>query len=348
MKIFRALLADDHELIRAGLKQSLANLENIEIVGEAGNGIDLFQLLRELSPDLLVVDLNMPDFEPVSDVFHIRQQYPLLKIIVVSAYDDQSYVIGLLSAGVDGYHLKDQPLADLQLAVKRVTAGGRWISDPLVNRLVEFKPAVAKEKSNLTRRQRELLYLLYQGYNNPKIASIMDLSIKTVENHLTALYRSIGVDNRLEANNFSRQHPELLVPPTKHRETSPESDKIQTNHVLLVDNNARYRTQLGKLLLRNNPKITLSEAEDSIEAVDIAAHAKPQIAFIDVILGDEDGIGCVKKMKLVSPRTKMILMSAYPDREFHRLGINAGAVAFLDKKDIDAATIRQVLEDLLS
>lgn len=346
MKIFRTLLADDHELIRAGLKQSLANLDNIEVIGEVGNGNDLFRFLEEHRPDLLVVDLNMPEFEPVSDIFQIRERYPLLKIIVVSAYDDQSYVVGLLSAGVDGYHLKDQPLADLQLAVKRITAGGRWISDPLVNRLVEAKP-VTKESFNLTRRQRDLLYLINQGYNNPKIASIMNLSIKTIENHLTALYRAIGVENRLEASNFARQHPELLLAPSKPRLSPSENTNIQSNHVLLIDNNARFRTQLGKLLLRNHPRITLSEAEDSNDAIDKASQNKPQIAFIDVILGEDDGIECVKQIKAISPETKIILMSAYPDREFHRLGINAGAVAFLDKKDIDAATIRQVLEDLL-
>lgn len=347
MKIFRTLLADDHELIRAGLKQSLATLENIEVIGEVGNGSDLLQFLEDHNPDLLVVDLNMPDFEPVSDIHQIRQQYQQLKIIVVSAYDDQSYVVGLLSAGVDGYHLKDQPLADLQLAVKRITAGGRWISDPLVNRLVEAKPVTVKSDYNLTRRQRELLYLLNQGYNNPKIASIMDLSIKTIENHLTALYRAIGTGNRLEANIFARQHSDLLLPPNKPHMSPPDENNIQANHILLVDNNARFRTQLGKLLLRNNPKITLSEAEDSNDAIDKASQSKPQIAFIDVILGEDDGIECVRRIKATSPETKMILISAYPDREFHRLGIDAGAVAFLDKKDIDAATIRQVLEDLL-
>ncbi|MEW6179778.1 MAG: response regulator transcription factor [Chloroflexota bacterium] len=342
LKIFRTLLADDHELIRAGLKQSLALIEHIEIIGETGNGRDLFLQLELTHPDLLVVDLNMPDFEPVSDIQKIRLSYPQMKIIVVSAYDDQSYVIGLLTAGVDGYHLKDQPLSDLQMAVRRVTAGGKWISDPLVNRLIEKKPDPFL--FNLSRRQRQLLYYLSQGFSNQKIATMMDLSVKTVENHLTALYRAIKVEGRLEASLFAKQHPELILMPAPYNLAPKEIP----HPILLVDNNPRFRYQLGKIIARNNPTLSIYEAEDSTEAINISKQTKPIVAFVDVILGEEDGIYCLKRIKEVSPQTKVILISAYPDREFHRLGMDAGAVAFLDKKDIDAAAIHQLLEDLIT
>src|SRR4030066_1445132 len=139
MSIVKTLLADDHALVRAGLRDALASLSGIEIVGEVGNGHDLMDALESLRPDLLVMDVNMPDFEPVAAVNKIRSAQPALKILVVSAYDDQSYVVGLLSAGVNGYHLKDQPLSDLLLAVQRILDGGRWISDPLVDRLVGYQ-----------------------------------------------------------------------------------------------------------------------------------------------------------------------------------------------------------------
>ncbi|PWH15708.1 MAG: DNA-binding response regulator [Anaerolineae bacterium] len=341
----RTLLADDHALIRAGLRDALAVLPEIEIVGEAANGRDLFLALEQLQPDLLVMDVNMPEFEPVTAVHQIRSKYPHLKILVVSAYDDEAYVVGLLSAGVNGYHLKDQPLSDLQLAARRILDGGRWISDPLVNRLVDHRHA--ETTSPLTRRQRELLYLLTQGYNNQKIALVMDLSIKTVENHLTALYRAIGVESRLEANNFASRHPELLLVPEQEKLQLRPELRAETLSVLLVDDNPRYRAQLGKLVGRVSPAAVLYEAEDSTEATRLAGQVKPKLAFIDVVLREEDGIQCARRIKTVSPQTRIILISAYPDREFRRLGLNAGAVAFLDKKDIDAATVRQLVNDAL-
>ncbi len=341
----RTLLADDHALIRAGLRDALSNLPEIEIVGEAGNGRDLFLALERLHPDLLVMDVNMPDFEPVAAAHKIRAAYPELKILVVTAYDDEAYVVGLLSAGVNGYHLKDQPLSDLQLAARRVLNGGRWISDPLVNRLVDHHHAEAV--SLLTRRQRELLYLLTQGYNNNKIALVMDLSVKTVENHLTALYRAIGVESRLEANNYASRHPEALIVPDHEKGQNRLDAQVETLAVLLVDDNARYRAQLGKLVGRISPAASIYEAEDGAEAARLAGRVKPKLAFIDVVLREEDGIQCARRVKAVSATTRIILISAYPDREFRRIGLNAGAVAFLDKKDIDAATVRQLVNDAL-
>lgn len=346
MTSIRTLLADDHALIRAGLAQSLGGIHNLEIVGEVGSGSALQEALQRLTPDLLVMDVNMPDFDPVVAVQAIRATYPDLKILVVSAYDDQAYVVGLLSAGVNGYHLKDQPLSDLQLAVRRILEGGRWISDPLVNRLVNQLSTSAEPATLLTPRQRELLTLLAQGYNNQRIARTMDLSVKTVENHLTALYRAIGVESRLEANHYASQHPELLGSAMPERQPPRAEVRAQDVTILLVDDNPRYRAQLGKLLGKTCPAC-LYEAGDCAEAARLAEENRPQIAFVDVVLRDEDGIQCLRRIKAVSPATRIILISAYPDREFRRMGLNSGAIAFLDKKDIDAAAVRQLIDDLL-
>jgi DNA-binding NarL/FixJ family response regulator len=349
MEITKTLLADDHALIRAGLRDALNGIPGVEIIGEAGNGPDMLTALNALRPDLLVMDVNMPDFDPVAAVIHIRKENPALKILVVSAYDDRTYVVGLLSAGVNGYHLKDQPLSDLQLAIRRILDGGRWISDPLVNRLVDQDPIAPTPHSPLTRRQRELLYLLTQGYNNQKIAQSMDLSVKTVENHLTALYRALGVESRLEANSYALRHPELLsVPGQEKPHHKPENPIAEKVNILIVDDNPRYRAQLGKLVGRMYPSSTVYEAEDSAEALRLAAQIRPRLAFIDVVLRDEDGIQCARSLRGISPATRMILISAYPDREFRRMALHAGALAFLDKKDIDAAALKQVLEDALN
>jgi DNA-binding NarL/FixJ family response regulator len=341
------LLADDHAVVRAGLRNALENNPGIRIVGEVGDGVALERSLGEVHTDLLVIDVAMPDFEPITAIQRIKRNYADMKILVVSAYDDEAYVVGMLGAGVDGYHLKDQPLSDLQLAVQRVLSGDRWISGPLIERLIHHRPASSSPSvPSLTRRQRELLRLLSLGCDNRKISQIMELSVKTVENHLTGLYRVLGVDSRLEALNYAVHHPEVLA--VSGREVvEPDFKSESAIHILVVDDSSRYRQQLCRMIGKAYPSSQLYEAEDIAEAVRLAERIHPRLALIDVVLKEEDGIQCARRLKSSVPSTRIVLISAYPDREFRRLGLAAGAVAFLDKKDLDAAAMRQVVEDAL-
>jgi len=295
----------------------------------------------------LVLDVNMPDFDPVSAIRRIKEEYPALKILVVSAYNDEAYVVGTLSAGVDGYHIKDQPLSDLQLAVQRILAGERWISGNLIDRLVQQRKSAPETAARrLTSRQRELLSMLAQGHDNRKIAKSMEISIKTVENHLTALYRALKVESRLEAVNYTLRHPDVLAA-FAGEITQAESHPDASVTVLLVDDNPGYRKQLGLLIGQTRPTALLYEAEDTYGALHLAQKVRPQLALIDVLLRDEDGIQCARRLKEISPKTRVVLISAYPDKEFRRVWSQSGAIAFLDKKDIDSAALKQVLEDAL-
>jgi DNA-binding NarL/FixJ family response regulator len=341
------VLADDHAVVRAGIRNALEGLPNLEMVGEVGDGPELFATLALTQPDCLLIDLTMPDFEPLSAIHRIRALYPDLKILVVSAYDDNVYVQELLSAGVDGYHLKDQPLNDLRLAVQRILAGERWISSRLLEKLVSNTGA-RPASPNLTRRQQEILRLLQQGLDNQTIARQIGLSVKTVENHLTRLYRQLGVQSRLEAVNYLMQHPEVLGLSGPLTVAETETLPQDCVAVLVVDDNARYRRQLRRMVGKACPQATIYEAEDTTEALNLTERITPQLVLVDVVLGDEDGIRCTRRIKAHSPSSRIVLISAYPDREFHRLGLEAGAVAFLDKKDLDAATLRQVVEDVIA
>jgi len=257
-------------------------------------------------------------------------------------------VVGLLKAGVDGYHMKDQPLADLQLAVQRILKGERWISSSLVNRLASGRSTQPVSTVPwLTRRQRELLRLLTQGVDNRHIASELDLSVKTVENHLTGLYRVLGIDSRLKAMNYALHHPELLALSGQEVIEQEVTHTEQSLTVLVIDDNVRYRQQLSRLIGRIQPLALLYEAGTASEALSLAEQVRPRLALIDVVLENEDGILCAQRLRSVSPATRMIVISAYPDREFRRQALSAGAVAFLDKKDIDNSSMRQVIEDTL-
>ena len=349
MNKIHVLLADDHALVRAGIRNALQELPNLEIVCEVGDGPALCAALETIQPDLLLVDLTMPDFKPLSAIRQIHTHYPKMRILIISAYDDDVYVRGLLGIGVDGYHLKDQPLSDLKLAVQRVLAGERWISSPLLDKLVRYTGPAAPP--SLTPRQRDLLRLLQQGLDNQSIAQQLDLSIKTVENHLTRLYRRLDVQSRLEAVNYVMQHPEILGVPgrqTALRSSLPRRpDQPSQFALLLVDDSDRYRAQLQRMIGRAYPQAMIYEADTVEEAVRLADSLKPLLIFVDVILGNEDGIHCTRRLKALSPDSRVVLISAYPDREFHRLGLEAGATAFLDKKDLDVAAVQHIIEDIL-
>jgi DNA-binding NarL/FixJ family response regulator len=350
MEQVRTILADDHAVVRAGLANALRELPNIEIVGEVGDGDALFAILEQTRPDFLLTDVTMPNFEPISTIRQIHARYPAMKILVVSAYDDDVYVQGLLGAGVDGYHLKDQPLSDLRLAVQRVVAGERWVCSPLVEKLLHYhggtQPALP-----LTARQRDILRCLQEGLDNQAIARRTGLSIKTIENHLTRLYRQINVQSRLEAASYVAQHPDALgyheLPSTTYAPAAAHLPAATHPIILIVDDNMRYRTQMRRMVGKSYPQALICEAENTRVALRQVEATPPQLAFVDVVLGDENGIDCARHIHAQSSTTRIILISAYPDREFHRLGMNAGAVAFLDKKDLNAAALREVIDDLI-
>jgi DNA-binding NarL/FixJ family response regulator len=214
--------------------------------------------------------------------------------------------------------------------------GERWISSPLIGKLVNPSASI-ETASPLTARQRDLLRLLQEGHDNQSIANLMNLSVKTVENHLTRLYRQLNVQSRLEAVNYALRYPHVLGILGKEAATSDDSMNtaaINFVSVLVVDDNSRYRA-------------AIYEAENIQTAIRVAQQVKPQLALIDVVLNDEDGISCTRRVKAACPQTHIILISAYPDREFHRLGLQAGAVAFLDKKDLDLQTLRLVINDVM-
>ena len=348
MNPIRILIADDHALIRAGISNALANQPHLQIVGEVGDGIRLLQMLNTIRPDLLLIDVNMPNFEPIATMQHTRAQYPNMFILVVSAYDDDVYVQGLLRAGVNGYHLKDQPLSDLQLAIERILSGGRWISSPLVDKLLQ--PA-AEQKAHLPKlspRQLDILRLLMKGLDNRAIATQLGLSIKTIETHLTRLYRQLHVTSRVEAINYAHQYPEMVQPRTEAPAIqSVVSPAIKQPTILIVDDNQRYRQQLRRMISRFYSQALIYEAANIREAVHLTRQLLPRVAFVDVVLGNEDGIDCARQIREESLQSRVILMSAYPDREFHRMGLEAGAIAFIDKKDLDADALFQMVTDLI-
>jgi len=347
MEDVRVMIADDHAIVRAGFRRLVEQIPGLVISGEIGNGVEVIPFIEAHPLDLLLIDLTMPNFEPISAIKAIRSRWPDLKILVVSAYDDQFYVKGLLEFGVHGYHLKDESLSDLKLAIERVLEGERWISSSLINKLLQEDEGIS-DFPELTGRQLDLLRYLKQGLDNKSISAEMGISIKTVESHLTRLYRRLNVQSRLEAVNYVNKFPQILGIGGRqitHKTREPVSGEGALA-VLVLDDSTRYRKQLVNMIAKASPSARIFEAGRISEALQLVEQVDIRLAFIDVILKDEDGISCVRQVRRIKPDLRVVLISAYPDREFHRQGLAAGASAFLDKKNLDLLTIKHVINDI--
>lgn len=343
----RVLIADDHEVARVGIYQTLSEIHTINFVAYARDGIELLDALNHDTFDFLIMDISMPHFNSLTTVQHIRTQYPAMFILVVSAYDDDVYVQGLLNAGVHGYHLKDQPLRDLTLAIDRILSGGTWVSSPLINKLVSHSH---RKPLELSPRQVDIARALSNGLSNKEIAEQLTLSTKTIENHLTRLYRQLNVNSRLEAMAYIHDNPQLLGQRGMVMvKNTPSLAPMASGglSIIIVDDNQRFRRELCGIVGRNLPNATIYEAGNWAELRTIARQAHPKLIFMDVVLGDEDGISHTQKIKQELHDVKVVLITAYPDREFHRLGIESGALAVIDKKDLDTPTIKQILYDAI-
>ncbi len=197
----RVLLADDHPLVRAGIRATLTAEPDLTVVGEAINSHEVQRLCQELDPDVLLLDLNMPGPSPAKTVAYVREQCPELRVLVLTAYDDDAYVRGMVAAGVSGYVLKDEAPQMLVRAIRAVMEGNHWFSRPLVEKLAQKSTGamVRTETQSLTARELEVLRLVATGKTNQEIAVALGISVKTVEKHLGELFTKLGVASRVEA-----------------------------------------------------------------------------------------------------------------------------------------------------
>jgi len=200
----RVLLADDHPLVRAGIRATLCSEPDLIFVGEAADGYEARRLAEELRPDVLLLDLSMPGPPAVETVTYLRQHCPDVKVLVLTAYDDDAYVRGLVSAGVAGYVLKDEVPEAVVRALHSVMQGDTWFSRSLMQRLSQNPASDADASSEegeslLTGRELQILQLLVAGKTDREIGQALSLSERTVRYCLRNIYDKLRVSNRIEA-----------------------------------------------------------------------------------------------------------------------------------------------------
>ena len=193
----RVLIADDHALVRAGIRALLEGLEGVAVVAEAGNGGEVLDLARKHRPDVVLLDISMPGIGGLEASAQLKQELPEVRVVMLSMHANEEYVLQALRAGAVGYMLKDSATAELELALQAVMQGETYLSPPISRQVVEgYVQRVGAEQpaaDHLTPRQRQVLQLIAEGLSTKEIAYRLELSVKTVETHRAQLMERLQI-----------------------------------------------------------------------------------------------------------------------------------------------------------
>jgi DNA-binding NarL/FixJ family response regulator len=197
----RIVIAEDHTILREGLRSLLSSNPNFEIVGEAGDGREAIRCAEKLKPDLILTDLSMPRMNGMEAIKEIKRESPASKVLVLTVHRGEEYILAAFRAGADGYLLKDSTHSELVMAVKKVLSGKPYISPEISEKVIEGylegKKTLKSRTSweTLTQREREILKLIAEGYRNKQIADDLCISVKTVEKHRANLMEKLDLHN---------------------------------------------------------------------------------------------------------------------------------------------------------
>ena len=212
MRPYRIVLADDHVLMRQGLKKILGEKEEFTVVGEAGDGLELLALIEKTDPDMVMLDVNMPNLSGFDAAIEIRKAHPDIKILIFTMHKKEEYLSQALAANVDGYLLKENCDTDLFEAINKIRNGKKYISPCMSDVLLESwingkrREGIAPPvHESLSARENEIMNMLTNGKSNKEIASFLDLSVRTVEYHRARLMKKLKLKTIAELIKYSLQ-----------------------------------------------------------------------------------------------------------------------------------------------
>jgi DNA-binding NarL/FixJ family response regulator len=203
--MIRVVLADDHGVIRDGLGRLISALEDVELVGTAADGAEAVERVLELGPDVVLMDLDMPNVDGIEATRRILAERPETAVLVLTSFSDRPRIMGALEAGACGYLLKDVDADEVAEGI-RAAARGESPLDPRAARTILSARTAPDPAAGLSHREREVLLLLVEGLPNKLIARRLDISEKTVKSHLTRIFREIGVTDRTQAALWAERH----------------------------------------------------------------------------------------------------------------------------------------------
>jgi len=218
MPKIKCLLVDDHTLFRQGVRRLLESESDFEVIAEAADGGEAVEKARDTRPDVVLMDIGMQGLSSFESARQIKKNRPEVKILFLTMYDDEDYLVQCLEVGASGYVLKDTPAPQLLTAVRDVYKGGKFLSSQVLGKLVEdFRSRVRDTRlrprmSTLTPREREILKLLAEGNSVKEIAVILGLSVKTVEAHKFNLVRKLDIHNKAQLVTYAIQKKIIKIP----------------------------------------------------------------------------------------------------------------------------------------
>ncbi len=208
--MIKVLIADDHAIVRAGLRALLKSEPTLELVGEASGGYEAIELVSQTQPDILVLDLSMPDLDGIAVTKKIKPQFPNLRILILTVHEDEALLREAMKAGASGYILKRAAEAELISAIRIILRGDLYVDPSMVRALLTdtLKPAAARRASPepLSPREKEVLKLIVQGYTNRQIGEELNISVRTVEGHRANISDKLGLHSRVELVRYAREH----------------------------------------------------------------------------------------------------------------------------------------------
>jgi two-component system, NarL family, nitrate/nitrite response regulator NarL len=204
----RVVIADDHPLIRSGIRTELSRYPEFEVVGEALDGDEALRLAQELRPNVLILDINMPGMRALKVLQELKREADACRVLVLTAYGDTATILGIIKAGADGYLLKDEESNAIPEAIRAILAGETWLSRSISGQLVSIirGEKVPKLGEELTAREKEVLAYLGKGCTNKEIAAELQTSEKTIEFHVSNILDKLGIRSRVEAVIWAKEH----------------------------------------------------------------------------------------------------------------------------------------------
>ncbi len=208
--MIRIVLADDHEIVRQGIKAVLGKEPGFCVVGEAKDGVEAVNLVQNLKPDVLILDLMMPMINGMEVTRQVKKKSPRSRVIILSMYSNEAYVLECLKNGAEGYVLKGSASNDLIEAVRQVTSGRRFLSPPLSEEALDIYTEMSKGSAvdpydTLTSRERETLHMAAEGLSSVEIAERLSISPRTVEVHRANMMRKLGINSQTELVRYAIQ-----------------------------------------------------------------------------------------------------------------------------------------------
>ena len=206
MAAYRIVLADDHTLFRKGLRRTIEEIQDVEVIGEAGDGVELLNLLKKLTPHLVVLDISMPNLRGIEAIREIKRVHPEVKVLILTMHKDKEYLYQSIAAGADGYFLKKDTDSEFFSAIEKIRQGRIYVSPHLSGELTEDWEQIRRGLHPiLTSREIEVLKLIAEGKANKEIADLFSISVHTVERHRANILEKLNLKGTADLVKYAIQ-----------------------------------------------------------------------------------------------------------------------------------------------